>query len=73
MIDIKCGKCETVFSVKIDEYKKRMSNNMRFLCPSCLAYMPRDLNDRVSYLISSDTDNEGWEIGTRLLDFHKCK
>lgn len=66
MIDIKCGYCETIFPVKIDEYKKRANKNIRFLCPSCYEYMPSELNDRVTYLLLSEHDNKGWEIGTRI-------
>jgi hypothetical protein len=70
MIDLKCGKCKTVFPISPKEYLKRIQNENEVLhlinCPSCLTPMPYALQTALKNLVLASNNESDWEVGSRL-------
>lgn len=68
MIELKCGKCKTVFPIHAGEYLKRLQsgNDVMHLinCPSCLNQMPFVLQKALKDLVLTMSTETEWEIGT---------
>lgn len=73
MVDFKCGKCESVFTIDLEKYQARYANNAHIICPSCLCSAPDEIRSIVIQLFRHKEYFEGWTIGTRYHETHRCK
>ncbi|MNW38765.1 hypothetical protein D3C74_158400 [compost metagenome] len=73
--DVKCGNCSTIFSISKEHYIARITNDPVFsskiTCPSCLAELPREMQEVLSRMLMLNGKLQNWEIGLRFHEDHK--